>query len=257
MSTNAINIQLLPLEVLQYIFILSGNPHFPLVSQNFYKAANSQTSVKTQWLLCKFEGDCKKALHRGIKWKFFNKEILNQLDNLYHQQNPGCDVIPCENRSLPQWFFRKENDQMLELTKIFLDRKVSPDMMNGYPIVQSARIGNIKMAKLLIHYGAKVEMLALYVSVDRGNLEMVTLLLKHGCVQPDSKALEIAADRRAKNENLDKKAADNFGKIFELLKNYGAVENLRVVNAFGDDNNNDAGGHGRKSLILNTSSFYR
>ncbi|CAG8500618.1 5286_t:CDS:1 [Acaulospora morrowiae] len=221
------NIQRLPLEVLQYIFILSGNPHFPRVSQNFYKAANSQTSVKTQWLLCKYKNDYKKAFFRGLKWKFFNKEILNQLDNLYQQQSIRDGVIPpppeilCEGRPIPQWFFGDSNDRLLELTEILLKRKASPNESEGYPIVKSVQIGNIRMVKLLIHYGAKVDIrdnLALSVGVGKGNLEMVKLLLDHGA-QPSSKTLKYAVEK-------------GFGEIFELLKCYGAIEDLSVVNAF-------------------------
>lgn len=235
MSQYDLNIQRLPLEVLQYIFILSSNPNFPLVSRNFHKAANSQASVKTQWLLYNFRGDCKKALYRGLKWRFFNKEILYQLDNFYHQQQQlqgrkkGLPpdkierIIPYENRPIPQRFFNSSDPdgRLLELTKILLDRKASPNDPQGYPIIKSSQMGNIKMVKLLIRYKVRVDAednLALKISVERNNLEMTKLLLDNGAKAKDS-LLEVAAKRGL----ID---------MYDLLKDYGATETVDTIIAF-------------------------
>ncbi|RHZ46569.1 hypothetical protein Glove_613g15 [Diversispora epigaea] len=239
MSQYDLNIQRLPLEVLQHIFILSSNPSFPLVSRNFYKAANSQASVKTQWLLHNFQGKCKNALQGGLKWRFFNKEILNQLDNLYYQQNLRKyekiilfenrtlslpeKIIPYENRTIPQRFFSSPDPdgRLLELTKILLDRRASPNEPQGYPIAKSAQRGNIKMAKLLIHYKAKVdaaENLALKLSINHNNLEMAKLLLDNGARAEDS-FLVIAVRK-------------GLWEMKQLLKDYGATENVETINAF-------------------------
>ncbi|CAG8532092.1 11589_t:CDS:1 [Diversispora eburnea] len=240
MSQYDLNIQRLPLEVLQHIFILSSNPSFPLVSRNFHKAANSQASVKTQWLLHYFQGKCKSALQGGLKWRFFNKEILNQLDNIYYQQNlkiyekmvgsyitkviPQPEkIIPYENRIIPQRFFSSPDPdgRLIELTKILLDRGASPNEPQGYPIAKSVQRGNIKMAKLLIQYKAKIdaaENLALKLCVARNNLEMAKLLLDNGA--------------RAEDSFLATAVKKGFWEMKKLLKDYGATENAETINAF-------------------------
>ena len=118
MEDSKFNIQQLPFEVLQQIFIFSCNPAFASVSRLFHYIANSQTSVKTQWLLHKFNHDCPKALYRGLKWKFFNKDILLELDSIYCQKSKSSDkVIPYKDRLISQWFFNVSdpNDKYYEI----------------------------------------------------------------------------------------------------------------------------------------------
>ncbi|GES86054.1 hypothetical protein GLOIN_2v1508861 [Rhizophagus clarus] len=183
MANNNLNIQQLPFEVLQQIFIFSSNPAFASVSRLFHYIANSQTSVKTQWLLHKFNHDCSKALYRGLKWRFFNKNILYQLDSIYYQTKckkdekgetsdkdkvisdkdkviPDKDkIIPYKDRPIPQWFFSVSdpNNVYYELVKILLDRGASPNEPDGYPIIKSAQLGRLKMAELLISFDAKAD----------------------------------------------------------------------------------------------------
>jgi len=230
MTHNKFNIQQLPFEVLQQIFIFSSNPAFASVSRLFHYIANSQTSVKTQWLLHKFNNDCPKALYRGLKWRFFNKNILNQLDSIYYQSklkagetsDKADKVIPYKERAIPQWFFNVSdpNDTYYELVKILLERGASPNEPDGYPIIKSAQLGRLEMARLLLSFEAKADIkdnMALIVTAKSNNFEMVNLLLEK--VKPDSNALKVAVEKK------------NW-KMAELLMTNGATPTPDVVEAF-------------------------
>ncbi|CAG8519023.1 7842_t:CDS:1 [Scutellospora calospora] len=216
------SIERLPLEVLQYIFVLSKNPDLALVSRTFHHVATSQTSVKTQWLMRRYNNDCERALSRGLKWKFFNKDVLNQLDLLYSRLN-GQNTIPYASRPIPQWFFKEPDpkDKIYNLARILLlERGASPNESNGYPIIQSARLGKIKMVKLLIEAGAKVDIqdnMALSVSVRQNNIEMATLLLKHGA-KPAKPILKNAIEK-------------DFTEMIQLLIDNGADVGVDEINA--------------------------
>ncbi|RIA99255.1 hypothetical protein C1645_747729 [Glomus cerebriforme] len=228
MSHNKFNIQQLPLEVLQQIFIFSCNPAFASVSRLFHYIANSQTSVKTQWLLHKFNHDCPKALYRGLKWRFFNKNILSQLDLIYYQSKvkigeTSDGVIPYKDRPIPLWFFSVSdpNDIYYELVKILLNRGASPNEPDGYPIIKSAQLGRLKMAKLLISFGAKADTkdnMALIVASKSNDFEMVKLLLDSD-VKADSNALKVAVEKK-------------HWKMAEFLMSKGAIPTQEVVEAF-------------------------
>ncbi|CAI2177273.1 1389_t:CDS:1 [Funneliformis geosporum] len=232
LSHNKFNIQHLPYEVLQQIFILSSNPNFAFVSRLFHNIATSQTSVKTQWLLHKFNYDCTKALYRGLKWRFFNKTILNQLDSIYYQSklkkgenssDEVIQVIPCKDRAIPQWFFSIPDPKgtYYEMVKILLERGASPNESDGYPIIKSAQLGRLKMAKLLLSFNANPgikDNMALKVTAKDANIEMVNLLIKRGA-KPDSDTLRIAVERK-------------HWHMAELLVSHGAPATPEVVAAF-------------------------
>lgn len=232
MSHNKFNIQHLPYEVLQQIFILSGNPTFAFVSRLFHNIATSQTSVKTQWLLHKFNYDYTKALYRGLKWRFFNKTILNQLDSFYYlsklkrgenSSDEVIQVIPCKDRTIPQWFFSVPDPKgtYYELVKILLERGASPNESDGYPIIKSAQLGRIKMARLLLTFNAKPgikDNMALKVSAKESDFDMVNLLIERGA-KPDSDTLRIAVERKHWN-------------MAQLLIKHGATPSPDVVAAF-------------------------
>ncbi|CAG8750976.1 35693_t:CDS:1 [Gigaspora margarita] len=217
------SIERLPFEVLQYIFVLAKNPDLALVSRTFHHVATSQTSVKTQWLMKRYNNDCERALSRGLKWKFFNKDVLNQLDLIYSRLN-GQNFIPYENRPIPQWFFKEPDPtgRIYNLAKILLlERHASPNESNGYPIIQSARLGRIEMVKLLIEAGAKVDIqdnMALAVSVRQNNIEMVKLLLKHGA-KPVKSILKNAIEK-------------GFTEMVQLLLENGAEVDASIPSSF-------------------------
>ncbi|RGB36172.1 hypothetical protein C1646_92964 [Rhizophagus diaphanus] len=229
MANNNLKIQQLPFEVLQQIFIFSSNPAFASVSRLFHYIANSQTSVKTQWLLNKFNHDCPKALYRGLKWRFFNKNILYQLDSFYYQskckRGETLDkVIPYKGRPIPQWFFSvpDPNNVYYELVKILLDRGASPNEPDGYPIIKSAQLGRLKMAELLLSFGAKADIkdnMALTVASKSNDFDMVKLLLNNEDVKADSNALKVAVEKK------------NW-KMAEFLMSKGASPTPEVVEAF-------------------------
>jgi len=188
--------------------------------------------VKTQWLLHKFNYDYPKALYRGLKWRFFNKTILYQLDSIYYQSKlkkgePCSDeviqVIPCRDRAIPQWFFSvpDPNDTHFDMVKILLERGASPNESDGYPIIKSAQLGRLKMARLLLSFNANPgikDNMALKLTAKKNNFEMVNLLIERGA-KPDSETLKIVVERK-------------HWKMAELLMLHGASPTAEVLAAF-------------------------
>ncbi|KAG9303671.1 hypothetical protein G9A89_018568 [Geosiphon pyriformis] len=230
MSGDSLTFERLPLEVLQHIFILSGNHHFCLVSKTFHQLATSQSSVKTQWLMHKYNYDHKLVLYRGLKWRFFNKDILSQLDSLYYQEQIKSGVVKPENvipfdikRVIPYRFFATPDcdGKAHEIVKTLLKRGASPDEPEGYPLLKSVALGQTHMVKLLLSAKAKVDMkdnLAIVISAKNNNLELAKLLIEHGA-QPNAKALKESTSKQ-------------FRDMTNLLLDNGASPNAEVLAAF-------------------------
>jgi hypothetical protein len=191
---HSINIEQLPTEVLQQIFILSSNHRFPLVSRTFYFAANCQTSVKTNWLLNKYDFDHILALYRGLRWRFFSKDILFQLDASYQSESKvngdkPSQVLSFTKRPIPQRLFINPNKKNCELVKILLERGGSPDDHNGYPITKSAQLGCLEMVEVLLHYQAAPNVkdnLALKLAVKGRNISIAKKLIEAGAPVDES-----------------------------------------------------------------------
>jgi hypothetical protein len=219
-TSRRITIEQLPLEILQEIFVLSENPDFAHTSRTFRTAASSRSSVKAQWLVNKYSGNYQFALRRGLRYRFFNKEILAQLDAMFYQsqlrqkkQDPQR-VIPYERKSIqPRLFKTSDPDSACyELVKALLQRNASPDEPNGYPIVKSAQLGRLDMVKLLLEYRANAKTqgtLALMSCARRGHIEIAKLLLENE-VMPDALSLRIAHQRKD-------------WAMVKLLSDYGAT----------------------------------
>ncbi|CAG8493743.1 3840_t:CDS:1 [Paraglomus brasilianum] len=190
---NSISVEQLPAEVLQQIFILSSNHHFPLVSRTFYNAANCQTSIKTAWLLHKYEYRHVLAFHRGLRRRFFNKDILFQLDASYQSELKATGELPKPlpflKRPIPQHLFRAPDQKYYELVKILLKRGGSPIAHNNYPIIKSAQLGCLDMVELLLQYDAKPDVkgnLALTFAVIGKNIKIVKRLIDAGAPVDDN-----------------------------------------------------------------------
>ncbi|CAG8453455.1 997_t:CDS:1 [Paraglomus occultum] len=189
---NSTSIEQLPAEVLQQIFILSGNHHFPLVSWTFYNAANCQTSVKTAWLLHKYEYNHELAFYRGLRRRFFNKDILFQLDASYQLELKANGEQPkplsFSKRPIPQSLFQVPDQKNYELVKILLKRGGSSTDHNNYPIIKSAQLGCLDMVELLLQYKAKAAVkdnLALIYAVKGKNIKIVKRLIEAGAPVDD------------------------------------------------------------------------
>ncbi|CAG8438643.1 8715_t:CDS:1 [Ambispora leptoticha] len=233
--SDILTIEKLPVEVLQQIFIFSSNHNFCLVSRTFYQVVTTQSSVKTYWLLHKYNYNYKQVLNRGLKWKFFNKDILLQLDHLYYQSQQSnselakpATFIPYNERPIPSRLLSKPDPdgKAYELVKILLERGASPDEPQGYPLMKSASLGRLDMARLLLSYKANGSICVndyspMVISVGKNNFDMVKLLVEYG-VKPDEKSLEISVKM-------------NLREITQFLLDHGAVPNRNVIAAIHND----------------------
>ncbi|CAJ0873288.1 6315_t:CDS:2 [Entrophospora sp. SA101] len=239
----------LPPEILQEIFILAGNPLLVLVSRMFYYdlSHSPQTNIiKTKWLLYKFDFDYKKSLYRGLRWKFFNKHILNQLDQMYSQSQSkliekGVEIVKAIddniNSLILQESEKKYNDiigsigaqtlilpmlapqttspipsssttdsEILELVEILLKRGASPNDPNSYPLTKSCQINNLDMVKLLLKYKADPTIISLQIAIKYNNEPLINLLIESG-IKIDNKLITFAESK-----------ASVFPQTIELLK---------------------------------------
>ncbi|GBC08318.1 hypothetical protein RclHR1_08020001 [Rhizophagus clarus] len=201
LANDNLNIQQLPLKVLQQIFIFSSNPAFASVSRLFHYTANSQIDVKLNGFY---------------------------IDSIYYQSKckrgeTSDGVIPYKDRLIPNYFFSvpDPNDVYYELVKILLNRGASPNEPDGYPIIKSAQLGRLKMVELLIFFGAKVEIkdnMTLILASKSNDFDMVKLLLNNN-IRADSNALKAAVEKK------------NW-RMAEFLMSKGAVPTPEVVRIF-------------------------
>ena len=76
----------LPTELLINIFILSSNPALALTCRtlNFTLAPLSKSnSTRTRFLLTRYRHNYVKAVVKGLRWAFFDIDLLNALDYIY------------------------------------------------------------------------------------------------------------------------------------------------------------------------------
>ncbi|KAF9973100.1 hypothetical protein BGZ73_003701 [Actinomortierella ambigua] len=80
----------LPTELLLRIFTLSSNPALALLSRDFYTRIGdaSKTSVATRvaFLMVRYRAHWGKMIVKGLRWKFFNRDVLHALDRLYARE---------------------------------------------------------------------------------------------------------------------------------------------------------------------------
>ncbi|KAG0375214.1 hypothetical protein BGX24_009404 [Mortierella sp. AD032] len=80
------SLQSLPTELLIYIFILSSNPALALTcrSLNYTLAPLAKSnSTRTRFLLTRYRHNYVKAVVKGLRWAFFDIDLLNTLDHVY------------------------------------------------------------------------------------------------------------------------------------------------------------------------------
>ncbi|KAG0238842.1 hypothetical protein BGW42_000003 [Actinomortierella wolfii] len=88
-SSSGATLASLPTELLLRIFTLSSNPSLALLSRDFYARIGeaSKTSVATRigFLKVRYRGNWTKMVVKGLRWKFFDLDVLRALDRLYAQ----------------------------------------------------------------------------------------------------------------------------------------------------------------------------
>ncbi|KAF9082050.1 hypothetical protein BGX23_000172 [Mortierella sp. AD031] len=76
----------LPTELILNIFILSSNPALVLTCRalNYTIAPHSKSnSTRTSFLLGRYRNNYVKAVVKGLRWSFFDLDVLNALDQIY------------------------------------------------------------------------------------------------------------------------------------------------------------------------------
>nr|CAG8439838.1 2096_t:CDS:2 [Entrophospora candida] len=211
----------LPPEILQEIFILAGNPSLVLVSRMFYYdlSHSPQTNIiKTKWLLYKFDFDYKKSLYRGLRWKFFNKHILNQLDQMYSQSQSKLIEKAIDdniNSLILQESEKKYNDIIGSIDNTFSSTEIiSTDIIantNTFNVSTSNNISNAividNRSKQIARTNEKIET---HIPMkDRllphsEILELVEILLKRGASPNDPNSYPLTKSCQINNLDMVK-----------------------------------------------------
>ncbi|KAG0171073.1 hypothetical protein DFQ28_010552 [Apophysomyces sp. BC1034] len=207
----------LPCEIITRIFILSSNPHLPVVCRNLmhmlYKCSET---VKVEWLLHRHNQNIFEAFEEGLRFPFFDIQLLTHFDRLYQQRTLEQN-IPFTNKTIPRHLF-SQTDTSLALQ--LLSRGGSPNKPQGYPLVKSAQLGRTDMVKCLIAHGADPMVrsnMALRVCAARNNRELVCYFLDELHVKPDSKTLEACVQK-------------GLWDMVKILVDHGAVPDMSTIN---------------------------
>ncbi|KAF9349534.1 hypothetical protein BGX34_001749 [Mortierella sp. NVP85] len=86
MTRQAITFRSLPTEIITKIFILSSNPSLVLICRelnHILAPLSKSTAIRTEFLLVRYRNNYVKAVVKGLRWSFFDLELLNALDRLY------------------------------------------------------------------------------------------------------------------------------------------------------------------------------
>ncbi|KAF9902363.1 hypothetical protein EC991_004995 [Linnemannia zychae] len=85
-KSPAPSLQTLPIELIINIFILSSNPALALTCRSLnYSLAplTKSNSTRTRFLLTRYRHNYVKAVVKGLRWTFFDIDLLNALDHVY------------------------------------------------------------------------------------------------------------------------------------------------------------------------------
>ncbi|OZJ04679.1 hypothetical protein BZG36_02548 [Bifiguratus adelaidae] len=249
-----VTLQDLPHEILIDIFLYSSNPQLVITSKGLYQyLANLPASVKAEWLMIKYAHDPRLAFHHGVRWAFFNHDVLRNLDKRYQAiarleleegkrdsdrpqkrrrlskptlaiKAPSSNaLIPISfaGKKVPYTFFDQSPTppERIALIETLLTRGANVNEPNGYPIIRSSSLGNQRMIKLLLSYGADPSIRknsALKLAAGHGHVDTVRLLLENG-VKPDADVLKITVKKE-------------FWDIVKLLMDHGAVPDMATLN---------------------------
>ncbi|KAK3810050.1 MAG: hypothetical protein J3Q66DRAFT_351966 [Benniella sp.] len=86
MPRQAVTFRSLPTEIITRIFILSSNPSLVLICRelnHILAPLSKSTAIRTEFLLVRYRNNYVKAVVKGLRWSFFDLELLNALDRLY------------------------------------------------------------------------------------------------------------------------------------------------------------------------------
>ncbi|KAF9957128.1 hypothetical protein BGZ65_002241 [Modicella reniformis] len=97
MSQPAAALRALPTELLIRIFTLSSNPSLILVCRelnHILAPVSKSTAIRTEFLLVRYRNNYVKAVVKGLRWTFFDLDVLEALDRLYQKGRPQqlCNV---------------------------------------------------------------------------------------------------------------------------------------------------------------------
>jgi len=88
MPRQALTFKSLPTEIITRIFILSSNPSLVLICRelnHILAPLSKSTAIRTEFLLVRYRNNYVKAVVKGLRWAFFDLELLNALDRLYRK----------------------------------------------------------------------------------------------------------------------------------------------------------------------------
>ncbi|KAI8377321.1 hypothetical protein BD560DRAFT_390770 [Blakeslea trispora] len=207
----------LPYEILSSIFILSGNPQLPIACRFFYNHLYyAPNTTKLAFLLYRANKDPQKALEDGIKFAFFDMDLLTRFDRL-------IDTVSLKDKKIPARLFLEEpKDTLQERDNIILgllERGASPNRPKGFPLIKSAQLGRLDQVKRLINFGADPTIrnnMALRVCAARNNRVMVNYFLDELKVKPDSETLKACVQK-------------NLWEMIQVLVDHGAVPDMSTI----------------------------
>ncbi|KAI7904491.1 uncharacterized protein BX663DRAFT_502574 [Cokeromyces recurvatus] len=206
----------LPFEILSNIFILSSNPHLPIVCRQLYNRLYfAPNFIKLQFIMYRAHNDLPKAFEHALRFPFFDMDLMHRFDNL------NGKPIPYQDKKIPARLFLSESNTLNdELVLALLERGASPNRPKGYPLIKSAQLGRLDQVKLLIKYGADPTIrnnMALRVCAARNNRAMVDYFLDELKVKPDSETLKVCVHR-------------NLWDMIQVLVDHGAVPDMSTIN---------------------------
>ncbi|OBZ89326.1 hypothetical protein A0J61_02613 [Choanephora cucurbitarum] len=207
----------LPFEILSNIFVLSCNPQLPVACRFFYNHLYyAPNTTKLAFLLYRAHQNPQQALEDGIKFAFFDMDLLTRFDRLI--QN-----VSLKDKKIPARLFLEEPKSTLEerdnIILALLERGASPNRPKGFPLIKSAQLGRLDQVKRLISFGADPAIrnnMALRVCAARNNREMVNYFLDELKVKPDSETLKACVQK-------------NLWEMIQVLVDHGAVPDMSTI----------------------------
>ncbi|KAG0242864.1 hypothetical protein BGX31_011454 [Mortierella sp. GBA43] len=89
MAQTSATFRSLPTEIITKIFILSSNPSLALICRELNHILAPLTrsiAIRTDFLLVRYRNNYVKAVAKGLRWAFFDLELLKALDRSYLKQ---------------------------------------------------------------------------------------------------------------------------------------------------------------------------
>lgn len=250
----------LPSELLERIFILSGNENLHLVNAQFYAISKSQF-VKAKWLKCKYGSY--HVLSHMWKWRF-TRQARDLTD----------EVIQCKcGKATKQSIFKKSRnvyDKMhecsierhqIDLVEILLELGASLHAGHDMALKMAARFNHLKLCKYLLKVGADPNATVSYkrswlkktprlggdyiqtpqqqiaqakakISVKRLSTDRINLLLqacKFANIPLTTLLLQSGPSPRVLTQCLECTVSQNNTSLTKLLVEHGALSTLAMT----------------------------